>query len=400
MLGDAEVLQLLNEQLTSELTAINQYFLHSKMQDNWGYTELAAHTRAESFDEMKHAEALTDRILLLDGLPNYQRLFSVRIGQTVREQFEADLVWDSVGRVTDDGYIVEIRLPLQTIRFSGGSDVKMGILFFRKISRTGVSYSWPAMPPGQWVFDNPAHLFFRYFSAQCSQRLSNLGMLFDGGAPDERCSIVGRKVVLVVDEDNKTERADQTICRIACDEVDLAVRDCLIRERQIHHSGRTRKLKTVSFRQPRITIFTLDELVTEPCDPLTRMRGCIRDSLDVHAVRVGFPHNDREGVVETERLGPLNTKAGVIRGFDGVVYAGRIVYRRLLENRRQPGPCVFHIHVELAGYESLVTDERATEIQPAIDLEVRLAFDLLSEHLAEDDLLGEILGTHHDSFST
>ena len=91
MLGDAEVLQLLNEQLTSELTAINQYFLHSKMQENWGYTELAAHTRAESFDEMKHAEALTDRILLLDGLPNYQRLFSVRIGQTIREQFESDL---------------------------------------------------------------------------------------------------------------------------------------------------------------------------------------------------------------------------------------------------------------------------------------------------------------------
>ena len=89
MRGDAEILQLLNEQLTSELTAINQYFLHSKMQDNWGFTELAAHTRAESFEEMRHAEALTDRILLLDGLPNYQRLFSVRIGQTVREQFES-----------------------------------------------------------------------------------------------------------------------------------------------------------------------------------------------------------------------------------------------------------------------------------------------------------------------
>lgn len=91
MQGDPEVLKLLNEQLTSELTAINQYFLHSKMQDNWGFTELAAHTRAESFDEMRHAEAITDRILLLDGLPNYQRLFSLRVGQTVREQFEADL---------------------------------------------------------------------------------------------------------------------------------------------------------------------------------------------------------------------------------------------------------------------------------------------------------------------
>jgi bacterioferritin len=91
MQGDPEVLKVLNEQLTSELTAINQYFLHSKMQDNWGFTELAEHTRKESFDEMRHAEAITDRILILDGLPNYQRLFSLRVGQTVREQFEADL---------------------------------------------------------------------------------------------------------------------------------------------------------------------------------------------------------------------------------------------------------------------------------------------------------------------
>lgn len=91
MQGDPDVLRLLNEQLTSELTAINQYFLHSKMQDNWGFTELAAHTRAESFDEMRHAEEITDRILLLDGLPNYQRIGSLRIGQTLREQFEADL---------------------------------------------------------------------------------------------------------------------------------------------------------------------------------------------------------------------------------------------------------------------------------------------------------------------
>ncbi|MEO3759377.1 bacterioferritin [Mycobacterium sp. B14F4] len=91
MQGDADVLKLLNEQLTSELTAINQYFLHSKMQANWGFTELAEYTRKESFEEMNHAEDITNRILILDGLPNYQRLFSLRIGQTLREQFEADL---------------------------------------------------------------------------------------------------------------------------------------------------------------------------------------------------------------------------------------------------------------------------------------------------------------------
>ena len=90
MQGDPEVIELLNEQLTAELTAINQYFLHAKLQDHKGWTKLAQYTRAESFDEMRHAEVLTDRILLLDGLPNYQRLFHVQVGQTVAEMLRAD----------------------------------------------------------------------------------------------------------------------------------------------------------------------------------------------------------------------------------------------------------------------------------------------------------------------
>ena len=91
MQGDTQVIEFLNEQLTAELTAINQYFLHAKMQENWGYTKLAAHTRYESIDEMKHAEVLTDRILFLEGLPNFQRLFPLRIGENVTEQFKADM---------------------------------------------------------------------------------------------------------------------------------------------------------------------------------------------------------------------------------------------------------------------------------------------------------------------
>ncbi len=92
MQGDPGVLEFLNEQLTAELTAINQYFLHAKMQENWGLGKLAAHTKAESLDEMRHAEIITDRILFLDGLPNYQRLFAVRIGETVAEQFSCDML--------------------------------------------------------------------------------------------------------------------------------------------------------------------------------------------------------------------------------------------------------------------------------------------------------------------
>jgi bacterioferritin len=91
MEGDNEIIDLLNEQLTAELTAINQYFLHAKMQENWGLVKLAKHTRHESIDEMKHAETLTDRLLFLEALPNYQKLNPLRIGQTVKEQLEADL---------------------------------------------------------------------------------------------------------------------------------------------------------------------------------------------------------------------------------------------------------------------------------------------------------------------
>jgi bacterioferritin len=91
MRGDDRVIEFLNDQLTAELTAINQYFLHAKMQENLGWIKLAKHTRHESIDEMRHAERLTDRLLYLEGLPNYQRLFALRIGQTLTQMFEADL---------------------------------------------------------------------------------------------------------------------------------------------------------------------------------------------------------------------------------------------------------------------------------------------------------------------
>jgi bacterioferritin len=91
MQGDETAIEFLNEQLTAELTAINQYFLHAKMQQNFGWVKLAKYTRHESIDEMRHAERITDRILFLEGLPNYQRLLALRIGHTVTEMFEADL---------------------------------------------------------------------------------------------------------------------------------------------------------------------------------------------------------------------------------------------------------------------------------------------------------------------
>ena len=91
MQGDAKVIEFLNEALKNELTAINQYWLHYRLFDHWGVRKLAEFERHESIDEMKHADWLSERILFLDGLPNFQMLGRLRIGESVEEVLKADL---------------------------------------------------------------------------------------------------------------------------------------------------------------------------------------------------------------------------------------------------------------------------------------------------------------------
>lgn len=91
MKGDAKVIAYLQEVLTAELTAINQYFLHAEMMENWGYHKLAGITRKESIEEMQHAEKLIERMLYLDATPNMSELFPLRIGQAIKDQLANDL---------------------------------------------------------------------------------------------------------------------------------------------------------------------------------------------------------------------------------------------------------------------------------------------------------------------
>ena len=101
MKGHTKVLKFLNEALKAELTAINQYFLHSSMCKNWGYHRLAKKQKEESIEEMKHAEKLLDRILFLEGHPNMTDLFPIKVGANVKQQLENDLAleMDAIGRL-------------------------------------------------------------------------------------------------------------------------------------------------------------------------------------------------------------------------------------------------------------------------------------------------------------
>jgi bacterioferritin len=104
MKGHDKVIDLLNEVLTGELSAVNQYWLHARICENWGYQRLWKKVREESLDEMKHADKLIDRVLYLDGLPNLQRYHKINVGQTVPEQLQLDLdVEKAAVKLLNDG---------------------------------------------------------------------------------------------------------------------------------------------------------------------------------------------------------------------------------------------------------------------------------------------------------
>lgn len=130
---DKATISLLNEVLTGELTAVNQYFCHARMCANWGYARLAAHIQKESIDEMKHAQALIDRILYLGGVPNLQRLGKVNIGETVKEQFVLDMALENEA-------IPRLNTGIEQLRLSGDNGSR--ILLEQILTSEEVHLDW------------------------------------------------------------------------------------------------------------------------------------------------------------------------------------------------------------------------------------------------------------------
>jgi bacterioferritin len=116
--SDRRVIDLLNDVLTAELTAINQYFVHAEMSDNWGYEHRYHQVRQEAMSEMKHAEKLIERILYLEGVPNAQRLGKIRIGESVPEQLKSDLA-------LEHDAIVRLNAGIQTCREVGDNGSRL-----------------------------------------------------------------------------------------------------------------------------------------------------------------------------------------------------------------------------------------------------------------------------------
>ena len=207
--------------------------------------------------------------------------------------------------------------------------------------------------------------------------------------PQNERRLVRREVPPVVFEDHSADRVDQAVGRVARDEVDPAAGERLVEESEIHLHGPLREAEAVGPREPGETVFALEELVSET-GPDLRVRRQVGDLRDVKARRVVAAHDERESVLETEGSRPDEVPALPVLLRDFGSDDLRLRDRFTGEDRGECGSGVLRIEAELAGLQGLMTDERAAQVQPAVDAHAA-GLESLRRDFTQYDLLGEIL---------
>src|ERR1700674_5274838 len=241
------------------------------------------------------------------------------------------------------------------------------------------------------------HIFIGNRSRQFAKRRSHLGMLLQHFPAHDRHRFVRRKVMMVVLQYNEVERRNQSIGIVAGNDIDLPFFECPRNQAEIHNARRFREAQAVAGDQTFVAIGTLHELIPKARPPLWRKRSGFGQRLKVQLARVLAADHHRKGVVKAKRRPDAETELCFIALLHVLIDILFVAARLLFKNCRQCRARIFRIDIDSSGEDCLVADECASQVETAFHRQMSTGFDDLREQFSEDELLGEVFRSNHDS---
>jgi hypothetical protein len=236
------------------------------------------------------------------------------------------------------------------------------------------------------------HFFGGDFVGEIGERSAKLREFYQGVAADDRDGVVGREIMIVVDERNKVEGVDESVGGIAGDDVNFLVDEGAIDQAKVHDTGRRGEMQAVESAPATKAVGTLEEFVAEAGAHFGGVGDEVAGVAEVEALGVFAADDHGESVLETEWFGDFQVETLGIALFDAIVDVAWVAAWGFVEHGGEGGAGVFDVEVEVAGEERFLAEERAAEIGFAFDVDAGAGFDVLGQELREDDLLGEKFG--------
>jgi hypothetical protein len=229
------------------------------------------------------------------------------------------------------------------------------------------------------------------FAGEIGEGGAELGELPERGFADDGDGVVGREIVAVVFESDEAERIDEAVGGVSGDDIHLMIHEGAVDQAEVHDFGRFGEAEAVTFAEAGKPVGALEEFVADAGAPFGGEWNDVRDFLQMEVLRVIAADDHSESVFKTEGLGDFEMEAIGVEPFDVDIDIVRIM-GRFVEDSGEGGAGVFDVEVELAGEESFVNQESATEVGFALDGDGSFGFDVLGEEFGEDDLFGEEFG--------